>query len=63
MGVIDRRFEILGLVSVWGSTIIRSNGIRTVFHQKNPSNDVEHIIHMQIILAKIMEMYTKDETM
>ena len=30
--------RLLGLVSVWGSTIIRSNGIETVCHQKNPSN-------------------------
>ena len=31
-----------------GSTIIRSNGIETVCHQKNPSNDVKYITHMQI---------------
>ena len=41
------------------STIIRTNGIETVCHQKNPSNDVKYITHMQSVLAKKMEMYTK----
>ena len=35
-----------------GSTIIRSNGIETVCHQKNLSNDVKYITHMQRVLAK-----------
>ena len=35
-----------------GSTIIRSNGIETVCHQKNPSNDVKYITHGQSVLAK-----------
>ena len=35
-----------------GSTTIRSNVIETVCHQKNPSNDVKHIIDLQIVLAK-----------
>ena len=46
-------------VYVGGSTIIISNGIETVCHQKNPSNDVKYITHMQSILAKKMEMYTQ----
>ena len=46
------------MISVCGSTIVRSNGIETVCHQTNPSNDVKHITHMQSVLAKIMEMYT-----
>ena len=41
------------MISVCGcSTIIRSNGIETVCHQKNPSIDVKHITHMQNVLAK-----------
>ena len=32
--------------------IIRSNGIETVCHQKNPSNDVKYITHIQSLLAK-----------
>ena len=32
--------------------IIRSNVIETVCHQKNPSNDVKYITHMQNVLAK-----------
>ena len=50
--------RFLGLVSVGGggcSTIIRSNGIETVCHQKNPSNDVKYITHMQSELAKTNE--------
>ena len=35
-----------------GSMIIRSNVIETVCHQKNPSNDVKYITHMQNVLAK-----------
>ena len=30
---------------------IRSNGIETVCHQKNPSNDVKYITHMQSVLV------------
>ena len=46
------------------STIIRSNGIETVCHQKNPSNDVKYITHMQSVLAKNGNVYTmkKEET-
>ena len=40
----------LGLVSVGGSTIIRSNGIETICHLKNPSNDVKD---MQSVLPPI----------
>ena len=36
--------RFLGLVFV-GSTIIRSNGIETVGHPKNPSNDVKYRTH------------------
>ena len=40
--------------------IIRSNGIETICHQKNPSNDVKYITHMQSVLAgKKLEMHTK----
>ena len=49
----------LGSVSVGESTIIRSNSIETVYHQKNPSNNVKYITHMQRVPAKKMEMYTK----
>ena len=49
MGGANSRF--LGLAS-GGSTIIRSNGIETVCHQKSPSNDVKYITHMQSVLAK-----------
>ena len=31
--------------------IIRSNGIETVCHQKNLSNDIKNIKHMQCVLA------------
>ena len=37
---------------MWGHTIIRSNGIETVCHHNNPSNDVKHITHMQSVLVK-----------
>ena len=55
----DANSRFLGLVSCGGSTIIRSNDIQTVCHQKNLSNDVKHITHMQSVLAKIMEMDKK----
>ena len=42
----DANSRFLGLVS-GGSTIIRSNGIETVCHQKNPSNEVKHKTHMK----------------
>ena len=48
-------------MSVGGITMIRSNGIETVCHQKNPSNDVKFITHMQGGLAR--EKYEKDETL
>ena len=57
--------RFLGLVSV-GSTIIRSNGIETACHQKNPSNAVKHITHMQKCTCEKeegekMEIYAKNE--
>ena len=48
----DANSRFLGLVSEGASTIIRSNGIKTVCHQNNPSNNVKHIMHMQSVLAK-----------
>ena len=36
----------------YSTHIISSNGIETVCHQKNPSNDVKYITHMQSVLAK-----------
>ena len=33
--------------------IIRSNGIETVCNQKNPSNNVKYITHMQSVQKKI----------
>ena len=50
---------ILRISACGGSTIIRSNGIETICHQKNLSNDVKYITHMQSVLATKMEMYTK----
>ena len=44
-------WEILGTSVSEGSTIIRSNDIETVCHQKNQSNDVKYITHMQSVLA------------
>ena len=38
--------RFLELVSCGGSTIIRSNGTDTVWHQKTPSHDVKHITYM-----------------
>ena len=41
------------MISVCGdSTIIRSNDIETICHQKNPSNNVKYITHMQIVYLK-----------
>ena len=42
----DANSRFLGLVSEGASTIIRSNGIKTVCHQNNPSNNVKHIMHI-----------------
>ena len=47
--------KFLGLLYVGTA---QSNGIETVCHQKNLSNDVKYITHMQSVQAK-MEMYTK----
>ena len=44
-----------------GSTIIRSNGIETVCHQKNPSNDVKYITQMKSILVKKIWKCTQNE--
>ena len=38
-----------------------SNGIETVCHQKNPSNDVKYIKQMQSVLATIKWKYTQKE--
>ena len=57
------------MISVYGgNNILRSNGIKTVCHQKNPSNDVKHITHMQSVLVKQYLKYngnvhTKKETL
>ena len=45
----DANSRFMGLVSAGGSTIIRSNGIETVYHENNPSTDVKHITHMQSV--------------
>ena len=43
--------RFLRFVSV-GAAIIRSNGIKTVCHQKNPAIDVKYITHMYRKKAK-----------
>ena len=49
---------------LWGSMIIKSNGIETVCHQKNPSNDVKYITHAKCTCEKngnVHKKYKKEE--
>ena len=50
--------RLLGLVSVGAARSLDQTASKC--HQKNPSNDVKYITHMQSVFAgKKMEMYTK----
>ena len=44
--------RFLALVSVGAVKSLDQNGIETVCHQNNPSNDVKYITQMQIVLVK-----------
>ena len=55
----DANSRFLGLVSVGATQSLDQTALRPSVIKRIRQNDVKHITHMQSVLAKIMEMYTK----